>query len=153
MQKAVTDTFKIIGEDPAESMAKFRTDFEAALPTLTPEQVLQWLAGANALANLTTYINQTTDAATKQAQADAAAQAAAMKSYSDFVAQFDPKTLGITDFENSLIGLHSTLTDNIQKANDLAKAAGMAGASQEDIAKIITSSAKAGVDALKAFED
>lgn len=82
-----------------------------------------------------------TDAATKQAEADAAAQAAAMKSYSDFVSQFDPKTLGITDFENSLIGLRNTLTDNIQKANDLAKAAGMAGASQKDIAKIITASA------------
>jgi len=86
MQKAVTDTFQVIGEDPAESMAKFRADFEAALPTLTPEQVLQWLAGANALANLTAYMSQAADAATKQAQADAAAQAAAMKSYSDFVA-------------------------------------------------------------------
>jgi len=48
--------------------------------------VLQWLAGANALANLTAYMSQAADAATKQAQADAAAQAAAMKSYSDFVA-------------------------------------------------------------------
>jgi len=86
-------------------------------------------------------MSQAADAATKQAQADAAAQAAAMKSYSDFVAQFDPKTLGITAFENSLISLHGTLTDNIQKANDLAKAAGMAGASQQDIAKIITASA------------
>jgi len=64
-----------------------------------------------------------------------------MKNYADFVGQFDPKTIGLTAFENSLIGLHSTLTDNIQKANDLAKAAGMAGASNEDLTNIIVASA------------
>lgn len=39
LKDAVSTTFAAIGEDPAESMAKFRADFEKAFPTLTPQQI------------------------------------------------------------------------------------------------------------------
>ncbi len=36
----------------ADGLARFRAQFEAALPTLTPEQVVQWLEASRALGNL-----------------------------------------------------------------------------------------------------
>ena len=116
LQKNVTDTFKAIGEDPTESMMKFRQDFTAAMPTLTPEQVLQWLAAAGALAQLNQALGTTAQQAQAAADAaaqQAAAQAAALQKYNDYVAQFNPAALATTAFEGSLIGLHNTLTANI----------------------------------------
>jgi len=46
------------------------------------------------------------------------------------VKQFDPQASSVTAFESSLVKLHDTMLSNIQQANDLAKAAGMAGVSQ-----------------------
>lgn len=145
----MTSTFAAIGEDPTESMAKFRADFTAAMPTLTPQEVVEWLAAGDALAKLNAALGTTA----QQAADAAAAHQAAISSYESYVAQFAPQTLAVTSFESSLIKLHDTMIANIKQANDLAKAAGMAGASQQDIANIITASAQAGVDALKAFED
>jgi hypothetical protein len=51
-----------------------------------------------------------------------------------------------------MVGLGETMTANIKQANDLAVANGMAGASAQDIGKIIGSSVMQGVNALRALE-
>ena len=146
LQNNVTGSFAAIGEDSSVSMAQFRKDFEAAMPTLTPQQVVQWLVAGDALAKLNAALAQTGQAAT-------VATAANTKAYQDFVAQFNPQTLGLSAFESSLIGIGGTMQQNIDQANALAKAAGMSGASLEDIGNIIQASANQGVAALRTLED
>jgi len=145
LQDAVTSTFAAIGEDPKESMAQFRKDFEAAFPTLTASQVVQWLQASAALAARNKQLG------TAMA-AQAAADAKAVQAYADYVKQFDPATLAMTSFESGLMKLGDTLQANIDQANALAQAAGMSGASMKDIANIMQASAQAGVGALKQFE-
>jgi hypothetical protein len=51
-----------------------------------------------------------------------------------------------------MVGLGETMQANIKQANDLAVANGMAGASAQDIGKIIGASVVQGVNALRALE-
>lgn len=52
--KTVSNTaLSAIGEDPTESLAKFRADFTAALPSLTAAQIAQWLTAAEYLSAFT----------------------------------------------------------------------------------------------------
>jgi hypothetical protein len=141
LQAEVTSSFAAIGEDPTESMAKFRDDFTAALPTLSADQVVAWLQASAYLDQLNQAIGGTvTDTS------------AATAAYQQFVAQFNPATVAATDFENSMVGLSNALLDNISKANALAIANGMAGASASDVANMIEQSAEAGAAAMKQFE-
>lgn len=48
-QTTANAAMSAIGEDPTETFAQFRADFEKALPTLTPDQVQQWLSASEAL--------------------------------------------------------------------------------------------------------
>lgn len=49
-QTAVQNLFAAIGQDPTESMATFRQNFEAIFSTLSPEDVVKWLQAGDALA-------------------------------------------------------------------------------------------------------
>jgi len=73
LQSTVTQAFASIGQDPAESMADFRKNFEAAFPTLTADEVANWLVASHALAQLNAYLQQSGAAATQDAAALAAA--------------------------------------------------------------------------------
>lgn len=108
-----------IGEDPNESAAKFKADFEAALPTLTAAQLVQWQQfGVNLIA-------------TQQAVADAGT------AYTQFIQSFGGTVQVVSAFETALNSLGDTLKGNIQQANDLATAAGKAGASEDDIRTVV----------------
>jgi hypothetical protein len=72
-QKDVTGMLTSLGLDPSISESDFRKAFEAALPTLTPAQVVQWLAAGAALHSFDQAMQQTTDAANKAAQDGATA--------------------------------------------------------------------------------
>src|SRR5262249_1639720 len=67
-----------IGQDPNETMAQFRADFTAMMRQLTPEQVVQWLQAAEALAAFNTDMGNVTNSLDQQAQAllDSATKAA-----------------------------------------------------------------------------
>lgn len=64
-----------LGEDPNESLADFRKHYEAALPTMTPEQLVQWQQAGILLAQATAAQQQYNDAITQAANATAQAQA------------------------------------------------------------------------------
>lgn len=79
-------------------------------------------------------------------------QGAAMQSYLDFIAKFDPATQSLSQFEKAMQDVGASLAANIAKANELAKANGLAGASAQDIGKIISASISQGVAAVQALE-
>jgi hypothetical protein len=57
LQSRASDSLTKIGLDATISMQDFRAKFEAALPTLTPEEVAQWLQAGVALGSLNDAIN------------------------------------------------------------------------------------------------
>jgi hypothetical protein len=63
--------------------------------------------------------------------------AAAQQQYDQFVAQFKPPTQYVDPFEAAIAGLNDQLKAAIAQANAMAKAAGAAGASQEDLTNIL----------------
>jgi hypothetical protein len=67
-QKQLQVQFAAIGQDPTETLAQFRTNFEQMLSTLTPEQVIAWLQAGDALAKFNSEIGNTADAAASSAQ-------------------------------------------------------------------------------------
>jgi len=58
-----------IGVDGIPTMQAFRTAFEASLPNMTPEQVVQWLEAANALADFNDALMAMRDALSQSQQA------------------------------------------------------------------------------------
>jgi hypothetical protein len=148
------DDLTSIGLSADTTMAQFRSAFEAeqakdaaavAAGTMTAQQaaddIVNWLKAGDALAKFTSAVNQVADAAA-QAQAN----------YDQFMAPFRMATDGLDDFEHAMLGLGATLQQNIAHANALAQAAGMQGASAEDIAKIIEVAAKQGAAAIQQLQ-
>jgi hypothetical protein len=133
LKTKVAGEFATLGEDPTESLAKFRQDFEAALPTMSPEDLAKWYQAGVDLASL----NQ-------------AVQSAA-QNYAQFIAQFNAPS-GLTQFEQAMVNLGDSITANVKKANDLAIANGLAGASAADIGKIIAASVAQGAQMLQALQ-
>jgi len=121
-KKASDRALTQLGENPLESMAQFKADFLAVLPTLSPEKLAQWYAAGVALA---TY----TAAVTSSAQQIGDAK----QKYAAFEMQ-----LRGDDFLQALSGTIAAEQQQIDTANALAKAAGLAGASQEDLARIMS---------------
>lgn len=135
----LTDTvnreFGAIGQNSSESMADFKANFLAALPTMTPEQLALWYQAGVDFANLTSQVGQLNDAAQKTADDVAAAAAtllAAQQQYADYQVSMQGDA-----FTQSLVKIVEQEKANIDSANALARAAGLAGASQKDLAAII----------------
>lgn len=75
----------------------------------------------------------------------------AQAAYDQFVGQF--KTVNyVDDFEAAMVGIKNSLVANIKQANDLAKAAGAAGASAKDLSNIYAFAAKQEADAMRQLE-
>jgi hypothetical protein len=68
LQTTVNADFAAIGQDPSESMAQFRANFEAAMPNLTAQQIVSWLEAGDALYKLDNAIGATDNAAATAAQ-------------------------------------------------------------------------------------
>jgi hypothetical protein len=120
LKKASDSALAAIGEDPAESMAKFKQDFLAALPNLSPEDLVKWYTAGVTLAN---YTSAVTDSANQLLNAK------------EQYAQFEAQLYG-DQFISSFSSVIAAEQNQIDTANALAKAAGLAGASQEDLARI-----------------
>ncbi|HXD83310.1 MAG TPA: hypothetical protein VN599_02650, partial [Rudaea sp.] len=120
-----------IGQDPTETMAQFKAAFTAVESSLTPDQLAKWINFGNLLAQVTSETNS------------------AAQSYAQFMAQFSPAASG---FEQAMQKVSDSLAANIAQANSLAQANGAAGASAQDIGKIISASVMQGVQAVQALE-
>lgn len=120
LKKASDSALTKIGENPLESMAQFKADFLAALPSLTPEQLEQWYAAGVALANYTKSVSDSANA---------------LLSAKSQYAQFELQQYG-DEFVSSIASIVAAEQNQIATANQLAIAAGLAGASQSDLARI-----------------
>lgn len=76
----------------------------------------------------------------------------AQAQYDQFVGQFKPAVNFVDDFEAALSGIRTQLLANIKTANDLARAAGAAGASEKDLANITQAAANQMAAAVQALE-
>lgn len=103
-----------IGEDPNETMQQFKTDFDAIRDTLSPADLVAWYQAGVALANVNTELQT---------------MAAAQQKYADF----EVSTQGDA-FVQAMVKADEAESAQIDTANQLAEAAGKAGASQADLA-------------------
>lgn len=117
-KKASQTSLTAIGEDPNETMAQFWQDFQNAMPNLTPDELQQWITAG---LNLGAYTNAVTNSAN------------AMQQLADFQVQ-----LYGDQFVSAMAGAVEWEKKQIDTANQLARAAGEAGASQQTLAQIMT---------------
>jgi hypothetical protein len=122
LRKVSGTELKAIGENPDESMAQFKSDFDAIRDTLSPDQLVAWYQAGVDLAALNTAIKGTSDAAAK-----------AQRDY----ANFEIQTQGDA-FVQSFTKAMEAESAQIEQADKLAIAAGKAGASQRDLSAAIT---------------
>lgn len=76
----------------------------------------------------------------------------AQAQYDQFVGQFKPAPTYVDDFEGAISQINQQMLANIKTANDLAKAAGAAGASEKDLANIIQYAANQAAEALRQLQ-
>jgi hypothetical protein len=121
MREKIGKEFAAIGEDPNESLDQFKQDFDRVRDSLSPEDLVKWYQAGVDLGQLNDMIKQTADTA-----------AAAVQKYADFEVQ----TQG-DSFVQAFAGAIKAMAQQISTANQLAVAAGKAGASQRDLATAV----------------
>jgi len=141
LNKRASDALSGLGLGAGIDQATFRQDFEAALPTLTPEQVATWLEAAKAIA----------DASDAQAAYTAQLQKSA-GDYSDFIVGLAAGTGKLSSFAQSRLTIEAWERDAIAQANQLAKAAGLQGASEQDLTLIHEVAAQKIADAISELQ-
>src|SRR5690606_15005578 len=99
------------------------------------------LTGQDTIESIEAFIRESQRFGESLAQTYARLQQASQQ-YRDFMSQFEPSATYVDDFEAALSGVHAQLVQNIKTANELAKAAGLEGASTKDLAKIHAAAAK-----------
>lgn len=121
-----------VGITDSTSVSSFRAAFEAALPSLSGEEVAEWLRAGEALSQLIAAQSQLTSARNEEITA-----ANELAQLMDSLANEST-----TEFAQDLADINSRMREVAQQANDLAIAAGRAGASQEELAQITTWAAR-----------
>lgn len=119
---------------------EFRTQFEAALPTLSPEEIVRWLEASRALKDV--------DRAIEVIHQQALELAGFTQSIADAV--FDQEA---TEFERAVMQIRRQTTSYIADANALARSRGQEGASARDLALIHRWAANEYKKAVAALED
>lgn len=132
LQPQVSQQLGALGLRSDTSLETFRIAFERALPTLTAEQVVQWLRAADALATLNDQLGQTV--------AVAQAATAARYDYAAAVTDIERQIAALaghapTAFQQALAGIGANLTNMTRFLNEAARAAGLAGAREQDLAR------------------
>lgn len=134
-----------IGLDPTTTKEQLRAAFESALPTLSPEQIASWLEAASALAaatNAQDAYNQILDQTAQQEEQAAAARQQATDDYAAAVTNLGRELVHLqtgwepSAFVQGLAAIRSEESARIAELNRLAKASGLAGASERDLALV-----------------
>lgn len=131
-----------IGLSPDISNADFRALFEELLPTLSAEAIVEWLEAAEAIGVVIDLEEQLTEAREQAAG-----------KYEEFMqgirdALFEEDA---SDFAISMRDISRELRSNIDEANALARAAGMQGAAESDLAAIHELAARKAAAAIRAL--
>lgn len=129
-----------LGIDPNIGMTEFRELFEARLPSLTAEQIADWLELADAMADV--------DQATRQL-------AEAQTNYREFIIglQDEIDALDGSEFNREMSRIRQETAAAVANANDLARAAGRQGASTRELALIHRWAARQIEEAISALKE
>lgn len=122
-QDRASSALEDLGLDSDTSREEFRAAFEAALPSLTPAQIVQWLEASAALA----AVDEALDGVAQVAMV----AASFTQSLADAV--FEQEA---SDFQQALLGIRNATAGYISDANEVARSLGLQGASQRDLALI-----------------
>jgi len=114
-----------LGLAPDIDMSGFRAAFEAALPRLTPDQIVTWLQAADALAQ-----------ATAAQAAYTAAIVEGSLNYIGIVSQLETELGRSSGFAGNLAQIRLWEQSTTRALNDAARAAGRMGASERDLAMV-----------------
>lgn len=119
-----------LGLSPDTTIQQYRDEFERRLPTLTAEQVVVWLRLGDTLATINELVAQTSDTLRT-----------AQLNYAQFVVGIDQELAdlngtGFSEFQKALSQIGGRMLTNIRTANELARAAGLQGAREKDLARI-----------------
>lgn len=123
-----------LGFDLTTSLAGFREAFESVFNTLSPEDVVIWLQAGGALSEYNTLLL----ANTELLGAQVTAQIEANDALRDAVRGVNDDILGLlrSDFQNTLAEINAQERQTIATLNELAIAAGRAGASEEQLGRV-----------------
>ena len=138
---------------PAGAQA-FRNAFTAALPTLTPAQVVLWLELGEYLGQAYAAQQQYNEALGQTGNTLAQLLPAAI-AYAEFVMGLreELESMDSSDFVNEIRGLGAELGENIAQLDQLAQAAGMAGPRVEDLALATELAARKMAKAIAALKE
>lgn len=118
-----------LGLDSNITPEQFREQFEAALPTLSADEIAAWLELGAAITRVNDLVDQ--QVTIYQAQLDALNEyAAATQDIEQQIAAFEG-----TSFANTVASINQAEQERIATLNDLAIAAGLAAAKEEDLAR------------------
>ncbi|MCX7563782.1 tape measure protein [Xanthomonadaceae bacterium XH05] len=144
-QASATKEFTDIGLNAADfagadGMAEFRRLFEAALPTLSAEAIVEWLEAAAAL-GIVIDATDALNAALGETGVSAAALAEALAKYNNFIDQFRPDPTpesgaNASSVEEARRQSEAWTNYMVEQAEALAEAAGLAGVAEADLALI-----------------
>lgn len=131
-----------LGLAPDITAAAFREAFEAALPTLSAEQIVQWLEAAAAINDASAAQVAYTDAVEASTSAAMEALEAHMQALADYAAaslQLRDELAdarGISEYQRALRDADRWESERTSTLHDLARAAGMAAAAEEDLVAV-----------------
>lgn len=119
-----------LGLDADTTMQEFRRIFEAKLPTLSEDAIVQWLRAAEALADATEAQEEYNDAVGSATPAEMSRLQA--------IAEYDEvmQAVGKGSFAGAMARIRLEEEQLIATANRVARAAGLQGASERDLAAI-----------------
>ncbi len=115
------------GFSSGTTATELRSAIEERLPTATADEIVALLKLAEEFAQVTQLANGLSNA-----------MATATLNYAAFIAGIGDQTADLTrsDFQRSLIAIARQMGENVDQANALARAAGMAGAREQDLGAI-----------------
>lgn len=143
-----------IGVDPGIDAGSFRALFSQVFASLLPEQVVRWYQFGDALLD----VNETMAALAAGAEGLDDGLAGAAAAWDDFVSQLDTtfrdatRLRGGSDYIRQQDEIGRWTSEQIARANQLARAQGLQGASTETLARITQIASVRLADAARALE-
>ena len=128
------------------TLEAFRQMFEEVLPTLSAASLAEWLEAADALGLYNDAVEHNAELLARARQAVA--------EYNSFLDEMDDALLEFegSEFTNQLRAIDRQMQVNIRRANDLARAAGLQGAREQDLAMIHRLAAEQAAAAMRELE-
>lgn len=148
-----------VGQGQFDTIQQYNTDNESETDTYTRlrselvdvQNGIGLLTGQKSIADIEAFLATAQNFGESLSQTYSRLEQAS-QAYYQFTGQFKPQATYVDDYEAALSSIKTQYIANVKQANDLAKAAGAAGASTEDLTNIMQMAAKQEADALKQLQ-